>query len=49
MLKGKGLIIHMVLATYSILPAVLKLRPANGVLCTFAKMCVKSIFSDFFS
>ena len=49
MLEGKELIIHMVLATYSILPAVLKWRPANGVVYTFAKMCVKSIFSDFFS
>ena len=46
MLEGKGLIIHMVLATYSILPAVLKWRPAHGVVYTFAKMCVKSFFSD---
>ena len=44
MLEGKGLIIHMVLAMYSILTAVLKWRPANGVVCTFAKLCVKSIF-----
>ena len=49
MLGGKGLIIHMVKATYSTLPAVLKWRPANGVVYTFAKMCVNSIFSDFFS
>ena len=49
MLEGKGLIIRMVLAPYSILPAVLKWRPANGVVYTFAKMCVKLIFSDFFS
>ena len=34
----------MVLATYSILPAVIKWRPADGVVYTFAKMCVKSIF-----
>ena len=32
----------MVLAMYSILPAVIKWRPANGVVYTFAKMCVKS-------
>ena len=44
MLEGKGLIIHMVLAMYSILLAVLKWRPANGVVYTFAKMCVKSFF-----
>ena len=44
MLEGKGLIIHMVLALYSILLAVLKWRPANGVVYTFAKMCVKSFF-----
>ena len=49
MLGGKiGLIMHMVSATYSTLPAVLKRRPANGVVYTFAKMCVKSMFSDFF-
>ena len=44
MLEGKGLTIHMVLAMYSILLAVLKWRPANGVVYTFAKMCVKSFF-----
>ena len=44
MLEGKELIIHMVLAKYSILPAVLKWRSANGLVYTFAKMCVKSIF-----
>ena len=43
-LEGKGFIIHMVLATDSILPAVLKWRLANGIVYTFAKMCVKSIF-----
>ena len=47
MLEGKGLIIRMVLAMYSILPAVLKWRPANGVVYNFAKMCVKSIFPIF--
>ena len=47
MLEGKGLILHMVLATYSILPAVSKWRPANGAVYTFAKMCVKSIFFRF--
>ena len=31
--------------TYSTLSAVFKWRPANGVVYTFAKMCVKSIFS----
>ena len=36
---------HMLLATYSILPAVLKWGPANGVVYTFAKMCIRSIFS----
>ena len=40
-LKGKELIINMVLVTYSILVTVLKWRPANGVVYTFAKMCVK--------
>ena len=35
---------HMFLETYSILPAVLKWGPANGEVCTFAKMCAKSIF-----
>ena len=35
---------HMVYATYSTLLAVLKWRPANGVVSTFAKMCVISIF-----
>ena len=39
---------YMLLAMYSILSPVLKWCPANGVVCTFAKMCVKSIFSDFF-
>ena len=43
-LKEKELIINMVLVTYSILATVLKWRPANGVVYTFAKMCVKSIF-----
>ena len=37
----------MVLAMYSILLAVLKWRPANGVVYTFAKMCVKSFFFRF--
>ena len=36
---------YMLLAMYSILSPVLKWCPANGVVCTFAKMCVKSIFS----
>ena len=49
MLEGKGLIIYMVLTMYFILSAVLKWQPANGVVYTFAKMCLKSIFSDFFS
>ena len=44
MLEGKGLIINMVLTVYFILSAVLKWRPANGVVYTFAKICVKSIF-----
>ena len=48
MLEGKGLIIHRVSAMYSILLAVLKWRLANGVVYTFAKMCVKS-FLFFFS
>ena len=48
MLEGKkGLIIHRVLATYFIMSAVLKWRLANGVVYTFAKMCVKSIFPIF--
>ena len=46
--KEKELIISMVLVTNSILATVLKWRPANGVVYTFAMMCVKSIFSDFF-
>ena len=46
MLEGKGLIMRMLLATYSILPAALKWGPANGVVCTFAKMCVKSFFPN---
>ena len=37
----------MVLAMYSILPAVIKWRPTNDVVYTFAKMCVKSIFFRF--
>ena len=49
MLEGKGLITYMVLTIYFILSAVLKWRLANGVVYTFAKICVKSIFSDFFS
>ena len=32
-----------------ILSAVFKWRPAKGVVYTFAKMCVKSFFFDFFS
>ena len=44
MLEGKGLIIYMVLTMYFILSAVSKWRPANGVVYTFAKICVKSIF-----
>ena len=48
-LAEKEFIINMVLVTYSILATVLKWRPANGVVYTFAEMCVKSIFSDFFS
>ena len=47
MLEGKEFFIHMVLSTYSILSAVLKWRPANGVVCTFSKMCIKSIFFRF--
>ena len=47
MLDEKGLIIHMVLVTYSILPALFKRRPANGIVYTFANMCVKSIFFRF--
>ena len=43
-LKEKELIINMVLVTYSILVTVLKWRPANGVVYTFAKMCIKSFF-----
>ena len=38
---------HMLLVTYPILTAVLKWGPANGVVYTFAKMCVKSIFRIF--
>ena len=41
-LKEKELIKNMVLVTYSILATVLKWRLANGVVHTFAKMCVKS-------
>ena len=37
-LKEKELIINMVLVAYSILATVLKWRPANGVVYTFAKM-----------
>ena len=47
MLEEKGLIMHMLLVTYPILTAVLKWGPANGVVYTFAKMCVKSIFPHF--
>ena len=43
-LKERELIINKVLVANSILATVLKWRPANGVVCTFAKMCVKSIF-----
>ena len=49
MLEGKGLIINMVLTMFFILSAVFKWRPANGVVYTFDKICVKSIFSDLFS
>ena len=48
-LKEKELIIKMVLVEYSILTTVSKWQPANGVVYNFAKMCVKSIFFDFFS
>ena len=43
-LKEKELIINLDLVTYSILATELKWRAANGVVNTFAKMCVKSIF-----
>ena len=46
-LKEKELIINRVLVTYSILATVLKWRPANGVVCTFAKMCENRFFPFF--
>ena len=38
---------HKFRETYFILPAVLKWGPANGVVYTFAKICVKAHFPDF--
>ena len=46
--EGKGFIMHMLLAKYSILAAVLKWEPANCVIYTFAKICIKSIFFRIF-
>ena len=47
-LKEKKMILNMVLVSYFILATALKWRPANGVVYTFTKMCVKSFFSPIF-